>query len=130
MKIALLGYGTVGRGVDQIIRDRVGSVEVARILELPDRLSDPRMTSDYNEIVSDPDIDLVVECMGGVEPAHTFIMRALASGKHPGKLQSEVCSPGGTTIAGVRALEQRGARAAAMDAVIAAYERTCELTAH
>ena len=55
---------------------------------------------------------------------------ALASGKHPGKLQSEVCSPGGTTIAGVRALEQRGARAAAMDAVIAAYERTCELTAH
>ena len=82
MKIALLGYGTVGRGVDQIIRDRVGSVEVARILELPDRLSDPRMTSDYNEIVSDPDIDLVVECMGGVEPAHTFIMRALASGKH------------------------------------------------
>ena len=55
---------------------------------------------------------------------------ALASGKHPGKLQSEVCSPGGTTIAGVRTLEQRGARAAAMDAVIAAYERTCELAAH
>ena len=55
---------------------------------------------------------------------------ALASGKHPGKLQAEVCSPGGTTIAGVRALEQRGARAAAMDAVIAAYERTCELAAH
>ena len=54
----------------------------------------------------------------------------LASGKHPGKLQSEVCSPGGTTIAGVRALEQRGTRAAAMDAVIAAYERTCELAAH
>lgn len=51
----------------------------------------------------------------------------LASGKHPGKLQSEVCSPGGTTIAGVRALEQHSVRAAAMDAVIAAYERTCEL---
>ena len=51
----------------------------------------------------------------------------LASGKHPGQLQSEVCSPGGTTIAGVRALEQHGVRAAAMDAVIAAYERTCEL---
>lgn len=54
----------------------------------------------------------------------------LSSGKHPGKLQSEVCSPGGTTIAGVRALEQHGVRAAAMDAVIAAYERTCELAAH
>ena len=54
----------------------------------------------------------------------------LSSGKHPGKLQSEVCSPGGTTIAGVRALEQYSVRAAAMDAVIAAYERTCELAAH
>ena len=54
----------------------------------------------------------------------------LSSGKHPGKLQSEVCSPGGTTIAGVRALEQHSVRAAAMDAVIAAYERTCELEAH
>ena len=54
----------------------------------------------------------------------------LSSDKHPGKLQSEVCSPGGTTIAGVRALEQHSVRAAAMDAVIAAYERTCELAAH
>ena len=52
---------------------------------------------------------------------------ALTSGKHPGKLQAEVCSPAGTTIAGVRTLEQRGFRAAAMDAVIAAYERTKEL---
>ena len=51
----------------------------------------------------------------------------LSTGKHPGQLQSEVCSPGGTTIAGVRALEQHGTRAAAMDAVIAACERTREL---
>ena len=54
----------------------------------------------------------------------------LTSGKHPGQLQSEVCSPGGTTIAGVRALEQHCTRAAAMGAVIAAYERTCELAGH
>ena len=52
---------------------------------------------------------------------------ALESGRHPGKLQSEVCSPGGTTIAGVRALEEHNFRAAAMAAVIAAYERTLEL---
>ena len=52
---------------------------------------------------------------------------ALASGKHPGKLRIDVCSPGGTTIAGVRTLEQRAFRAAAMDAVIATYERNCEL---
>ena len=39
------------------------------------------MTSDYSQIVGDPSIDLVVECMGGLEPAHTFIMDALAAGK-------------------------------------------------
>lgn len=47
----------------------------------------------------------------------------LASGKHPGALKDAVCSPGGSTIAGVRALEQHGFRGAAMDCVIAAYEK-------
>ncbi len=50
----------------------------------------------------------------------------LDSGKHPGALKDAVCSPGGTTIQGVRALEQGGLRAAAMNAVIAAYEKTLE----
>lgn len=82
MKIALLGYGTVGRGVDAIISSRVDTIEVARILELPDRLSDPRMTSNFDDIVGDPTIGIVVECMGGLEPAHTYILRALTAGKN------------------------------------------------
>ena len=49
------------------------------------------------------------------------------SGKHPGALKDAVCSPGGTTIEGVRALEERGFRAAAMNAVIAAYEKTIRM---
>ena len=81
MKIALLGHGVVGRGVDEIIASRAKGVEVARILELPDRLSDPRMTANYDDILNDPEIELVIECMGGLEPAHTFIMAALNSGK-------------------------------------------------
>lgn len=80
MNIALLGHGTVGRGVDEIITERVEGVDVTRILELPDRLSDPRMTASYDDIVGDPEIELVVECMGGLEPAHTFISAALAAG--------------------------------------------------
>ena len=52
---------------------------------------------------------------------------AKATGAHPGAIKDSICSPGGTTIAGVRALEEGGLRASAMNAVIAAYERTLEL---
>ncbi len=47
----------------------------------------------------------------------------LTTGKHPAQLKDEVCSPGGTTIQGVRALEKGGFRSSVMEAVIAAYER-------
>ena len=52
---------------------------------------------------------------------------ALESGRHPGALKDAVCSPGGATIQGIRALEGRGFRAAAMEAVIAAYEKTVQM---
>ena len=52
----------------------------------------------------------------------------LTTGKHPGVLKDEVCSPGGTTIAGVHALEDNGFRGAVMSAVKAAYDRTIELS--
>lgn len=51
----------------------------------------------------------------------------LASGKHPGALKDAVCSPGGSTIQGVRVLEQRAFRGAVMDAVIAAYDKTKDM---
>ncbi|MBR3836903.1 MAG: pyrroline-5-carboxylate reductase [Clostridia bacterium] len=51
----------------------------------------------------------------------------LQTGKHPGELKDAVCSPGGTTIQGVRTLEEMGFRGAATDAVIAAFEKTLEL---
>lgn len=51
----------------------------------------------------------------------------LSTGKHPDQLKNEVCSPGGSTIQGVRTLEQRALRAACMDAVISAFEKTKDL---
>ncbi len=52
---------------------------------------------------------------------------ALDGAQHPGVQKDAVCSPGGSTIQGVRVLEQRAFRGAVMDAVIAAYEKTIEL---
>ncbi len=52
---------------------------------------------------------------------------ALESGSHPGQLKDAVCSPGGTTIQGVRALERAGFRGAVIEAVIAAYEKNASL---
>lgn len=80
MNIALLGHGTVGRGVDQICAT-LPDVDVTRILELPQFCTEDRMTPNFQDILDDPEISLVLECMGGLEPAHTYIADALAAGK-------------------------------------------------
>ena len=51
----------------------------------------------------------------------------LQTGKHPGSLKDDVCSPGGSTIAGVQILEERGFRSAAMDCICAAYQKNKDL---
>ena len=88
-------------------------------------------------------VDLFIEAMadGGVAcgltrpmalecAAQTLIGTArlmLETGRHPGALKDAVCSPGGATIQGVRALEAGGFRSAVMEAVIAAYEKSAEM---
>ena len=78
--------------------------------------------------------DGAVECGVPREKANTYAAQTLLGAAkmlkefgHPADLKDAVCSPGGTTIAGIHALEKAGFRSAAMDAVFAAYQRTLEL---
>ena len=87
MKIGLLGHGVVGSGVtaitDSCAVKKVKRLEVSKILVKDEsELTDPRCTLNVEDILEDPDIEVVAECMGGLEPAHTFVARALGSGKH------------------------------------------------
>ena len=80
MKIGLLGHGVVGKGVSRIC-DASEILQIKRILVKDDwELTDPRCTQNVQEILDDPEIDVVVECMGGIEPARSFLMKALQNG--------------------------------------------------
>lgn len=130
--------------------DNVGAEEVA---EFKNILSEAGRTEELSEGLIDAAsavfgcgpayVYMFMEAMadGGVycglprDKALVFAAQALAgaaklmleTGAHPGALKDAVCSPGGTTIAGVKALEDGGFRGAVMDAVIAAYNKTLSL---
>lgn len=93
IKIAVMGYGTIGSGVVEVldinknnIAKRAGKeIEVKYILDLRDFPGDPiqdKIVHDYKTIVEDPEVRIVVETMGGVEPAYTFVKAMLEAGKH------------------------------------------------
>lgn len=79
MMIGLLGMGTIGSGVFEIAQGLKG-VRVKKVLER--RFQAEYITDDIEVIVSDPEIELVVETMGGLHPAYEFAVRALSRGKH------------------------------------------------
>lgn len=92
IKIAVLGYGTVGSGVVEVlgknhekITQRAGrEIEVKYILDLRDFPGDPvqeKVVHDYRVIAEDPEISVVVETMGGINPAYEFVKEALERGK-------------------------------------------------
>lgn len=92
INIAVLGYGTVGSGVIEVL-DKNGSsinerankeINVKYVLDLRDFPGDPVqeiIVHDYNTIVNDPDVQIIVEVMGGVNPAYSFVKEALEKGK-------------------------------------------------
>ncbi|MBQ3133691.1 MAG: homoserine dehydrogenase [Clostridia bacterium] len=92
VKIAILGYGTVGSGVAEVLTCNADSIaqkagqpiEVARILDIRDFPQDPlwpKFTKDFEDIVNDPEISIVVETMGGLKFAYPFVKACLENGK-------------------------------------------------
>ncbi len=95
IKVALLGVGTVGTGVYKLIQRRAdvmvrtigAEMEVSKILvhnlnKQREGIDASLLTDNWQEIVNDPEIQIVVEVMGGIEPARTMILEALHAGKH------------------------------------------------
>lgn len=96
IKVGLLGFGTIGAGVAKILLEKADMIERAngKRIELV-KICDKDLTSDrgvtvppgvltdnISEIMDNPEISIVVELFGGVEPARTFVLRALESGKN------------------------------------------------
>ena len=93
IKVAVMGFGTIGSGVVEVlsinresIAKRVGdTIDVKYVLDLRDFEGHPiqkKIVHDYRRIVEDKEVSIVVETMGGVEPAYTFVKAMLEAGKH------------------------------------------------
>ena len=81
MKVAVLGYGTVGVGVYEMLKAAKG-LEAGPVLVRPGKENEAFKVSSIEKITEDPSVDAVAEVMGGVEPAFTYAMAAIRAGKH------------------------------------------------
>lgn len=91
IKVAILGYGTVGSGVYEVIMNNRNSTDEAKrmdvkyildLREFPGLPHSHLFTKDYQEIASDPEVSVIAEVMGGLHPAYEFTKQALEAGKH------------------------------------------------
>ena len=94
IKAALLGLGTVGTGVYKVLKNQEAEMEakigrevkIAKVLvrnleKAAAKVDDPSiLTNNWEEVLNDPEISIVIELMGGIEPARTYILAALNAG--------------------------------------------------
>ena len=82
MKIGLLGFGVVGRGVYDLTKERT-DMQVAKVVCLEDvQLPDAEVTRDFQSVLRDETVDTVIEAMGGLHPAYEFVKAAIEAGKN------------------------------------------------
>jgi homoserine dehydrogenase len=120
IKVGLLGFGTIGTGVVRLFQQnralltsRLGTgIDLVRIADLDihsDRgvkLPPGLLTSDAQGLLNDPDIQIVIELIGGYEPARTFVLQAIRNGKHVVTANKALLAKHGAEI--FRAAEKAG----------------------
>ena len=95
IKVGLIGFGTVGKGLAEVLHSqqkrlekrtgmliRLAGIADRSEVDLPDHYKDVFLTKDARELINNPEFDIIVELIGGIEPAKTFILEAIAAGKH------------------------------------------------
>ena len=109
INIAVLGYGTIGSGVVEVIETnhesinrKIGEpIRVKYVLDKRDLSGTPvasKAVTDYDIILNDDDVSIVVEVLGGVEPAYTFAKQALEHGKSVATSNKELVAEKGAEL--------------------------------
>ena len=109
MKIAVLGHGTVGSGVCEILWNKNSEVssaagkpvELGYVLDIKELGNVPyseKFTKDFSAILSDPEVRTVAECIGGLEPAYSYIKSALENGKNAVTSNKELVAEKGAEL--------------------------------
>ena len=109
MKIAVLGHGTVGSGVCEILWNKKSEVssaagkpiELGCVLDIKKLENVPyseKYTKDFSAVLSDPEVGIVAECIGGLEPAYSYIKAALKSGKSAVTSNTELVAEKGAEL--------------------------------
>ncbi|MFC2072973.1 homoserine dehydrogenase [Chloroflexota bacterium] len=87
-KVAVVGFGNIGSGVVELLYQKgVAGLELSRVVDIdldrkrPVTLPSSYLTTDWRQVVNDPEIDIVVELIGGIEPAKSILLAALENGK-------------------------------------------------
>ena len=110
--IGLIGFGTVGSGVVKVLQDNADLIEKRvgqpiKIKKIADKdLARPRivsvepglLTTDVNQVLNDPEVSIIVEAIGGIEPAKKIILEAIGKGKHVVTPNKEVIAKHGEEI--------------------------------
>ena len=109
IKVAILGYGTVGSGVFQIIKENSDivneksgeEIDIKYVLDLREFPGDPCedvLVHDYDVILNDPEVEVVIEVMGGLHPAYEFVKSALEAGKSVATSNKELVAKYGAEL--------------------------------